>query len=247
MTILEVQNLTKVYSKESGIFHFDLKIESGDVVLLLGPNGAGKTTAFRGILGLTKVDYDRITVLQNDMRDNRLACMKKIGAMVSKPVFYEYLTGYENLKLLTHVYENITVISVNNILEKVGLTEAKDKPVSAYSSGMKQRLDLARAMIHNPQLLILDEPFNGMDIEAKYAIKKDLKAMQMKENIGIIISSHMVGDLENIANKVVILYKGNTLYNGPMTEIQQTGLTLEEFYMEKLNLFFSPFSAREMA
>lgn len=235
MKILEVRNLTKKFDDKSGIFNFNMDIETGDVVLLLGPNGAGKTTAFRCILGLVPVRYNSIKVLDVDISD-KVEAFKKIGAMISKPVFYDYLTGYEHIKTFGSVYKDV---DVNGVLEKVELLYAKDKLVGDYSSGMKQRLDLARAIMHNPNLLILDEPFNGMDIEAKYNLKKLLKEMQKRDNTGIVISSHMVGDLENFANKVVIVYEGNTLYKGLMCEINNSGLTLEEFYLERLNLYKS--------
>ena len=102
---------------------------------------------------------------------------------------------------------------------------------------MKQRLDLARAIIHEPSLLLLDEPFNGMDIEAKFDLKNILKDIQEKTKIGIIISSHMVGELESFANKVIIIYEGQTLFNGLMSDVKKSGLTLEEFYLAKLNLY----------
>ena len=239
MTVLDVQNLTKMYDEKSGILNLNINIKKQDIVLLLGPNGAGKTTAFRGILGLMKVEYDKVDLLGVEVFNDKVKALKKIGAMISKPAFYDYLTGYEHLKILETVYDNVNAERVNHVLKKVGLYEAKDKLVGKYSSGMKQRLDLARAIIHEPYLLVLDEPFNGMDIEAKYDLKKVLKEMQDKNQVGIIISSHMVGDLESFANKVVIIYEGKTLFNGLMSEVRDSNLSLEEFYLEKLNLYKS--------
>lgn len=234
MAILTVRNLTKKYDDKSGIFDFNLTVEKNDVVLLLGPNGAGKTTAFRGMLGLMPAENTEITLQGIDIGE-RETVMQHVGAMISKPAFYDYLTGYEHLMLWGLVYKQVDAGRVEGILTQVGLTHAKDKRVGAYSSGMKQRLDLARAMIHDPDLLILDEPFNGMDIEAKHDLKQVLKTKMQSGNKGILISSHMTGDLETLANKVIIIYEGRTLFSGLMTEIVASGLSLEEFYLEKLN------------
>jgi ABC-2 type transport system ATP-binding protein len=238
MAILSVRNLTKKYDEKSGVFNFNLSVEKNDVVLLLGPNGAGKTTAFKGILGLIPVDKDEITILGTDI-SKREEVMQHVGAMISKPAFYDYLTGYEHLKLWGLVYKQVDANRVEGMFSKIGLEPAKNKLVGAYSSGMKQRLDLARAIIHEPDLLILDEPFNGMDIESKHDLKKVLKSKLNEGNLGIIISSHMTGDLESMANKVIIIYEGRTLFNGLMTEIIASSLSLEEFYLEKLSLYKS--------
>lgn len=235
MPILEVRNLTKSYSPTSGIFHFDLRVDPSDIVLLLGPNGAGKTTAFRGILGLTNTTSEKVQILDKRLTEEPSEYLKNVGAMVSKPVFYEYLTGQEHLEMLTQFYDHVNSEKVCKIFKAVGLDHCKRQRVSTYSSGMKQRLDLARAMIHEPQLLILDEPFNGMDIEAKSELKKGLIEMQKQTHMGIVISSHMVGDLERFANRLVILYQGRVLYNGLMENVHKSGLNLEEFYLEKLN------------
>ncbi len=237
MSLLKVEGLTKVYDKTNGIFDFNIEIKSNDIVLLLGPNGAGKTTAFKGILGLIKAESKKVEVSGIDIVSKRVNALKNIGAMVSKPSFSEYLTGYEYLKMISSAYDNLNESRVDEILNLIDLEDAKNKKIGSYSSGMKQKLDLGRAIIHSPSLLILDEPFNGMDIEAKHNLKNTLKSMQEKRKLGIIISSHMSGDLEKFANKVVIVYKGKTLFSGDMKMINESGLTLDEFYLEKLNIF----------
>lgn len=239
MTILSVKALTKMYNEKNGILNLNIEIEKNDIVLLLGPNGAGKTTAFKSILDLTKSKYEKIEILGMNIIDNREESLKKIGAMISKPGTYNYLTGYEHYKILEFIYENVDEKRIDQVLQIVGLSDSKDKLVNSYSSGMKQRLDIGRAIIHKPNLLILDEPFNGMDIEGKYDFKKLLKTMQKSYDLGIFISSHMVGDLESFANKVVIIYEGQTLFNGLMSEIKDSSLSLEEFYLEKLKLYKS--------
>ncbi len=237
MLALKVRDMTKKYSGSLGVFNFDIDVGKKDIVLLLGPNGAGKTTAFRGILGLTKVESKTIEILSIDAKENQIEGLKNTGAMVSKPVFYEYLTAYENLEMLLPFYHNVNEESIKKSLEWVGLGNVMYKKVKTFSTGMKQKLDFLRAIIHKPGLLILDEPFNGLDIEAKADLKKRINELQEENNTGIIISSHMVGDLENFANKIVILFNGKTLFNGEMEEVKASGLNLEEFYLEKLKLY----------
>jgi len=229
MNILETRNLTKAYDGSHGIFNFDLTVESGDIVLLLGPNGAGKTTAFTSILGLTKSNFSTLSLLGESMTETSKA---NIGAMVSKPCFYEDMTAVQFLRLFVDIY-GIPLEKVEKVLESVGLKQEMHKKIKMYSTGMKQRLDFARAIMHEPKLLMLDEPFSGMDIEAKADFKKILKSLSQT---GIVISSHMVGDLESIANKVVIISKGKTLFNGKMEDIQLSGLSLEEFYLERIQM-----------
>jgi ABC-2 type transport system ATP-binding protein len=233
MNILKVSNLTKAYDNKSGVFGLDLSIDSGDIVLVLGPNGAGKTTTFQSILNLISSEYTELSVFSKPF--NRTESLHNIGAMISKPVFYEYMTGKEHLTLLSGLYPNVTEQVVEEALTAVGLAYAKNKKVSQYSSGMKQRLDLARAIVHKPGLLFLDEPFNGLDIEAKHDIKNLLLRLKEENQMGIVISSHMTGDLENFANKLIILYEGQTLYNGSFDFKAVSGQTLESFYLKCLD------------
>ncbi|MCH4889255.1 ABC transporter ATP-binding protein [Acidaminobacter sp. JC074] len=227
MNILKTNNLTKAYDSSHGIFGLDLSVDAGDILLLLGPNGAGKTTAFNAILNLTPSTYDTLNLLNEPLTDKSKI---HIGAMVSKPSFYEEFSGLAYLELFKDIY-GISSTRIIEVLALVGLKVEMNKKIKTYSTGMKQRLDFARAIMHNPKLLMLDEPFSGMDIEAKADFKRILKGLNQT---GIVISSHMVGDLENIANKLVIISQGKTLYSGSMDQVKSSGLTLEEFYLERI-------------
>lgn len=226
--ILEVKKLTKAYDETHGVFDLDLSVEKGDIVLLLGLNGAGKTTAFRSILGLSSSKYDTLELMGKPM--SREESLRHIGAMVSKPTFYDYLTGYEYLELHQMMF-NVDASRIDEVLKDVDLLDAKDKKIKAYSTGMKQRLDLARAILHDPKLLVLDEPFSGMDIEVKKDMKTLLKSF---DQTGIIISSHMIGDLEKLATRIVIIHEGRVKYNGSMDDVSQSGLDLEDFYLQRI-------------
>lgn len=237
MTILNVSDLTKQYKNRRGVFNFDLELKDKDILLLLGPNGAGKTTAFRGILGLTKVESGNVSANHKVLKKDYEGFMKQIGAMVSKPAFYEYLTGYEHLKMLVPYYENVDDNRVQEVLSLVGLESYQDDKVSNYSTGMRQRLDFARAILHKPSVLLLDEPFNGLDIETKAELKDRIKEMKKTQEIAVMISSHMVGDMESLANKVIIIYEGKCLFKGSMKEISATNMSLEEFYLDTIKVY----------
>lgn len=227
MKILEVQGLTKAYGDKKGLFDFDLSLNDGEILLLLGPNGAGKTTFFKSILGLTSCDASKIELMGEPITINHMA---SIGAMVSSPSPYEYMTAFKYLKIFQQMYD-LDETRIDEVLTMVGLSHEKHTKIRTFSTGMKQRLDFARAIIHKPKLLILDEPFSGMDIEAKAQFKELLK--DFKES-GIIISSHMAENFVTISNKLVIIYKGKTLFSGDMTEIEKSNMSLESFYLSKI-------------
>ncbi len=237
MNILKVKGLTKSYDKSQGIFDFDIEINKNDILLLLGPNGAGKTTAFKAMLGLVKSESQQIQVMGRHMIKERTEVLKTVGAMVSKPTFNEYLTGYEYLNMIGSIYDKLSSSRVDEVFDLVNLKTSKHKKISSYSTGMKQRLDLARAIIHQPNLLLLDEPFSGMDIEAKHDLKLLLNEMQNHKDMGVVISSHMTTDFESLANKVIIIYDGLTLFSGEMKAVEDTGLTLDAFYLEKIQVY----------
>lgn len=232
MNTLRVEGLTKDYGESKGVFGFHLNLKEEDIVLLLGPNGAGKTTAIRGILGLISTDSGDIKYNEDIVGEHPTDFMKSVGAMVSSPAYYEYMTGYENLKLYASFYPSVDDAAISRVLDLVELREAAPKKVAQYSTGMKQRLDFARAVLHNPDLLILDEPFNGMDIEKKAGLKDFLRDRSLNQGAMTLISSHMVGDLENLANRVVILYEGQVLYDGRVSDIKEEGLSLEDYYLQ---------------
>jgi len=237
MTMLKVSRLKKEYDKGKGILDFNLSMKDKDIVLLLGPNGAGKTTAIRGILGLTTIDAGSIVFNDKDTTNAPTELLKSVGACVSTPAYYEYMSGYNNLKLYSEFYDNVDNDRILEVLDIVELAEEKDKKVAKYSTGMKQRLDFARAILHNPDLLILDEPFGGMDIEKKANLKGYLTGLTEYNNTSILISSHMVGDLEKFANRVIILYEGKCLYEGTTKAALEEHDGLEEFYLDVIRRY----------
>lgn len=237
MSILSVKNLTKQYSRHQGVFGLNLEVEAGDRILLLGPNGAGKTTAFRSILGLVARDSGEVVIDGLSLDQSPTAAIARVGAMISKPAFYPYMTGYQNLMLLAKAYQDVDATDVKEALAAVALEPYGHQRVSTYSTGMLQRLDMAKAIFHRPGLLLLDEPFNGVDIEVKHAIKTLLLQLQGKRPTAILLSSHMAGDLQDFANKVIILYQGQMLYCGAMKEILSRESSLEAHYLTVIQQF----------
>jgi len=228
-TLLKVKGLSKHYKDEVGVFNFNLSLSQGEIVLVLGPNGAGKTTLLRGILGLTSLDGGSLVFNDKDIKENPTDFLRSVGALVSSPAYYEYMTGYENLTIYAGFYGRGKK-DILKALDLVDLTHAKDKKVREYSTGMKQRLDFARGILHEPEILILDEPFNGMDIEQKSKLKDYLRAMA-DQGKAIVISSHMAAELYHIADRLVIIHKGRCLYDGSVAKVMKDYGSLESFYL----------------
>lgn len=232
-----VKQLTKLYKNGKGIRDFDLTMNEGEITLLLGPNGAGKTTALSSILGLLSPQHGEIKLIPSKDESNPTELLRSVGAMISAPAFYTYMTGYENLKLYADFYEDVTESRIVEIMNLVELSDAMDQKVERYSTGMKQSLDFARAILHQPTFLILDEPFNGMDIEKKVLLRDYIVKLKNENRVGTVISSHMVTDLENIADRVVIVYEGRILFDGNMKRILEEMGTLEAFYLETIQKY----------
>lgn len=236
---IAVNQLTKLYKSGKGIKDFNLAINEKDIILLLGPNGAGKTTAMSSILGLMSPQCGTVELNNISSQSQPTEFLRSVGAMISTPVFYDYMTGYENLALYARFYEGIDEARIIEVLDLVELTDAKDQKVAKYSTGMKQSLDFARSILHHPKFLFLDEPFNGMDIEKKVILRDHLLELVQKESVGIVLSSHMVGDLEKIGNRVIIVYDGKVLFDGSMQRVIEENSSLESFYLEKIQAYKS--------
>lgn len=229
--ILEVVNLTKQYSGSHGIQGLNLTVSEGEVVALLGSNGAGKTTAMKAMMGLVSVNdgtacYKGISILDRpDVTKN------EIGMMIGEPSPYLYLTAYQYLKLHQNLYSAVTDEEILNILKLVGLESRKDSKIKTFSTGMKQRIYLAKVLLMKPKLLLLDEPFSGMDIEGRSHLVQILKKIVSEQKTGMIISSHLIHDIEHITSKVCIISDGKWLETKTADEIKKSHGTIEEYYL----------------
>ena len=206
--ILKCENLHKSFRKKEILKDVSLEICSGDILGFIGPNGAGKTTTIKLILGLQKIGSGKVIINGFDIQKNFEKAIAKVGAIIENPDLYMYMSGYDNLKLISNLYPNVDEARINEVIKLVGLENRINDKVSKYSLGMRQRLGVAQAILHKPNLLILDEPTNGLDPEGIKDLRELLVKLAKDENMGILISSHNLAELESFCNKVSIIKNG---------------------------------------
>lgn len=219
--ILKCENLHKFFRKKEILKGLSLEVSSGDILGFIGPNGAGKTTTIKLILGLQKINSGKVSVNGYDIQTNFEKAISKVGAIIENPDLYMYLTGYENLKLISNLYKGVTKARVDEVVKLVGLENRIHDKVSKYSLGMRQRLGVAQAILHKPNLLILDEPTNGLDPEGIKELRSLLIKLATEENMGILISSHNLAELESFCNKVCIIKNGVIVENSSLDSVKK--------------------------
>jgi len=219
-TIVSTQNLSKSYDNVYRVKEVNLKVYEGDVYGFLGPNGAGKSTTLKMLLGLVKPTNGKVVVHGKDFCKNRREILNQTGSLIESPSYYGHLTGIENMRVIQRL-RNVKDENVFEALKIVRLDKQKDKKVSQYSLGMKQRLGIAMALIAFPKLLILDEPTNGLDPAGIGEIRELIKSLPKKYGITVIISSHMLSEIEQIATSVGIINDGKLLFQGKKEQLQK--------------------------
>lgn len=193
--MMELNQVKKVFGEQTAVDLNNLKIEQGEIYGLIGPNGAGKSTIMKMICGLLTPTAGQINVAGSAMKENnRIAILKQIGSLIEEPAYYDNLTGYENLQILKEL-KNLTDQDVAEVLTIVHLTENKDKQVKYYSLRMKQRLGIAMAIMGHPKLIILDEPTNGLDPQAREEIRKLIRILPATFNTTVMISSYALDEI----------------------------------------------------
>lgn len=219
-TILKCENLNKSFGKKKILKDVSFTIKKGDILGFIGPNGSGKTTTIKLILGLNSIDSGNVTINGFDIKKDFESAIKGVGAIVENPDMYMYLSGYENLKLVANMY-NASSSKIDEVVKLVKLEgRIKDK-VSKYSLGMRQRLGIAQALINSPNLLILDEPTNGLDPEGIKELRDLLKNLAKKENIAVLISSHNLAELDSFCNKVCIIQNGTIIESNEVKKLKK--------------------------
>lgn len=226
-TILKCENLNKKFGKKQILKNVSLEVNEGDILGFIGPNGAGKTTTIKMILGLQSIDSGNVYINNYNVKKEYEKAIEKVGAIVENPDLYMYLTGYENLKLIQNLYKNVSKERIIEVVKLVKLNTRINDKVSKYSLGMRQRLGIAAALINKPNLLILDEPTNGLDPEGIKELRDILKKLAQKENVGIIISSHNLSELESFCNKIVIIKNGEIVEENKLSDFKK----IEESYI----------------
>jgi len=218
---LETNNLTHHFSKgEKVLDSINLKVSQGSIYGFLGPNGAGKTTTLRLVLGLLTKQQGAISFFGLPFQENRVSILKRVGSLIESPSIYGHLTATENLSLLQKIYQ-CPKERIQQVLTLVGLQLTGNKKASQFSLGMKQRLSIAIALLHNPSLLILDEPTNGLDPNGMVEVRELLKKLNREQGITIIISSHLLAEIERLVSHVGIINKGKLVFQGTLEELNE--------------------------
>lgn len=219
--ILECQNLHKKFGKKEILKGISLEASEGDILGFIGPNGAGKTTTIKLILGLQSITSGSVKINGYDIEKDFTNAIKRVGTIVENPDLYMYMSGYENLKMISNLYSGVTKERINEVVKLVGLENRIKDKVSKYSLGMRQRLGIAQAILHKPNLLILDEPTNGLDPEGIKQIKDLIVKLAKEEHMAILISSHNLLELESFCTKVTIIKNGEIVETSTMEEAKK--------------------------
>ncbi len=209
--VIKTERLTKRFGKEVVVNELNMRVPKGEVYGFLGPNGAGKSTTIRMLLGLMKPSAGMVQIFHQDLKSGRLNILKKVGSLVENPSYYPHLTAYENLEAIRKIL-GVPEARIEEVLDIVRLADAANKKVKNFSLGMKQRLGIAASLLHHPDLLILDEPTNGLDPSGIIEIRELIKRLPAEYGMTIFISSHLLSEIEQIATTVGIISKGKLIF-----------------------------------
>jgi lantibiotic transport system ATP-binding protein len=219
--IIKTTGLSYHYAKGvQTLFDINLNVEKGSIYGFLGPNGSGKTTTLSLLLGLLNKQKGDIEIFGQHLHSARTAILKKIGSLIETPSLYGHLTAEENLEVYRQVY-GASKARVAEVLYTVGLADTGKKLTKKFSLGMKQRLSIALALLPNPELLILDEPANGLDPAGIIELRELIKKLNKEQGMTIVISSHLLAEVEKMVSHVGIIFKGRMLFQGPLSELHQ--------------------------
>lgn len=231
--MLEIRNLTKTYGNKKAVDNLSLHISKGEMYAFIGHNGAGKTTTIKSVCGLLNFDAGEILIDGVSIKENPIECKKKIAYLPDNPDLYEFMSGIKYLNFIADIYgvkKEYRIEKVRKYADMFGITSDLAQPISAYSHGMKQKLALISALIHAPKLLVMDEPFVGLDPKAAFLLKEEMK--QICENGGaIFFSTHVLEVAEKICDKIAIIKDGRLVVSGDMNEVKGD-TSLENVFLE---------------
>ena len=220
--VLVLENIRKTINGKEIIKGINFSIKEGEVLGFLGPNGAGKSTTLRMIVGLSKPTTGNIEICGYSITKNYVKAMNNVGCIIEGPDLYNYMSGIDNLEMLAAMNKNITKEDIAKSIKLVGMENRIKDKVGTYSLGMKQRIGLAQAMLHSPKLLILDEPTNGLDPSGISEFRSIIKSLAKQENISVLISSHLISEVELMCDKVSIIKNGLILKNAVVEDLLNT-------------------------
>ncbi|MEG2918539.1 MAG: ABC transporter ATP-binding protein [Clostridium sp.] len=246
-TVLELKNVSKIMGKRKIVDNVSFEINSGEIFGFLGPNGAGKTTTIKMITGLLKIDEGEIFISGNNVKDNFEKALSGVGGIIENPEMYGYLTGRTNLEIYGRMHGNISKERIDEVIKMVKLENRIDDKVKKYSLGMRQRLGVAQALLHNPKLLILDEPTNGLDPMGIKELRDNLRVLAEKDGLAVLVSSHLLSEMELMCDRVGIIDNGKIIDMKTLKDIKNQEISSVNSYEIEVDNIEKAQSAMEYA
>ena len=219
--MIHLQNVTKYFGERQAVSDLTLTVPAGEIFGLLGHNGAGKSTAIGMMLGQVWPTEGEVRVCGFDVKTERWRALERVGAIFETPVFYDYLSGWRNLEIFSHYTARTSKRRLQEVVEWVGLTGREMSKVSTYSHGMRARLALAQALLPQPDLLILDEPGDGLDPEGIHEMRETILQLRRDMGLTILLSSHLLSEVQQLCTHIAVMNQGRKVFEGPMSSIQQ--------------------------
>ena len=227
MSVIKVQALSKNFGAIKAVDQLSFEVAAGQVYGFLGQNGSGKSTNIRMLLSLIHPSEGHIEIFGQSLTDNRSAILEQVGAVIERPDSYPYLTAQEHLSLFAKLRkQKITAAKIESTLSQVGLLARANDKVQTYSLGMKQRLGIGIALLHDPQLIILDEPTNGLDPQGIADIRQLIQSLSKEEGKTVLVSSHLLSEIEQIASHILIIHQGKKMAEGPTSSLLDPNKTI---------------------
>ncbi|MFD2760098.1 ABC transporter ATP-binding protein [Lentibacillus juripiscarius] len=233
-TAMELVDVKKTIGKKEIITGLSFSIHKGEVFGFIGPNGAGKTTTIRMMVGLMQITSGDVQILGNSIKSEYKDAIKEVGAIVENPEMHSFMTGWQNLKHYARMMPNVTKERISEVVKLVGLEKPINEKVGKYSLGMRQRLGIAQALLHKPSVLILDEPTNGLDPAGIREIRQYIRELAEQENVAIIISSHLLSEIEQMCDRIGLIK------NGEMIAIQDVRAATEQTSAAEIQMEVTP-------
>ena len=216
--VLQTTNLTKMFGKLKAVDSVDITAYEGEVFGFLGPNGAGKTTTLGMALGLVHPTAGKVTVLGERVTPNNTRVLREVGALLGAPAFVPYLSAWDNIELVSRLTPGVDAKRINEVIELVGLTGAAKRRVGKFSTGMKQRVGLAMALVHRPRFVILDEPTNGLDPAGMREIRQLLRTL-VEDGTSVLLSSHLLNEVQQVCDRIAVLNRGRVVAQGRVQDL----------------------------